>query len=43
MDGISKIVFDYIIDGPFECDKKTLECPFRGSSNQRLLIKGVDY
>lgn len=35
--------FDYIIDGPFECDKRTLELPFRGSSNQRILKKGVDY
>lgn len=34
---------DYIIDGTFEIDKRTLELPFRGSSNQRILKKGVDY
>ena len=28
---------DILIDGPFERDKRTLELPFRGSSNQRLL------
>ena len=28
---------DYIIDGRFEKDKKTLDCPFRGSSNQRFI------
>jgi hypothetical protein len=35
--------FDYIIDGLFECDKKTLDLPFRGSSNQRILKCGKDY
>lgn len=28
---------DYIIDGPFIEDEKTLECKFRGSANQRIL------
>jgi Pyruvate-formate lyase-activating enzyme len=35
--------FDYIIDGPYDCTKKSLDIPFRGSSNQRILKKGVDY
>ncbi len=35
--------FDHIIDGSFEVDKKTVDLPFRGSSNQRMLKKGVDY
>jgi len=34
---------DYIIDGPFDCNLKTLDIPFRGSSNQTILKKGVDY
>lgn len=28
---------DYIIDGPFIQSLKSLECPFRGSTNQRIL------
>jgi hypothetical protein len=28
--------FDYIIDGKFEIDKKSRDCPFRGSTNQRI-------
>ena len=35
--------FDFIIDGLFECDKKSLDLPFRGSSNQRILQRGIDY
>jgi anaerobic ribonucleoside-triphosphate reductase activating protein len=35
--------FDYIIDGTFDISQKTLDLPFRGSSNQRILKKGVDY
>lgn len=28
---------DWLIDGPFVCDKKNLKLPFRGSSNQRII------
>lgn len=28
---------DVLVDGRFELEKRTLECPWRGSSNQRLL------
>ena len=32
---ISKV--DVLVDGPFILNKRTLDCPFRGSSNQRLI------
>jgi anaerobic ribonucleoside-triphosphate reductase activating protein len=35
--------FDYIIDGRFDIRKKSVDIPFRGSSNQRILQRGVDY
>lgn len=37
--GVNKLLryTDTLIDGPFEVEKQTGECPFRGSSNQRLL------
>ena len=35
--------FDYIIDGRYEDDKKCIDVPFRGSSNQRILKLGEDY
>lgn len=35
MDLISKV--DILVDGPFILNKRTLDCPFRGSSNQRLI------
>lgn len=28
---------DVVVDGPFVLDKKTLNCVFRGSSNQRII------
>lgn len=34
---------DVLVDGPFEEDKKDLSISFRGSSNQRILHKGVDF
>ena len=34
---------DYVIDGAFDISKKTLEMPFVGSSNQRILKLGRDY
>lgn len=30
-------VTDILIDGPFELDKRSLECRFRGSTNQRVI------
>lgn len=36
-------LFDYIVDGDFQKAKKDLTLAFRGSSNQRLLQKGLDY
>lgn len=35
--------FDYIIDGRFEIDEKSSDCPFRGSTNQRMLKRGEDF
>lgn len=34
---------DVIVDGPFVLEKKDLSIPFRGSSNQRILRKGIDF
>ena len=34
--------FDYIIDGAFVLNKKTGDCAFRGSSNQRIWKKHGD-
>lgn len=34
---------DVIIDGPFVLDKRDLTLKLRGSSNQRVLYKGVDF
>lgn len=34
---------DVIVDGPFEIDKADPELKFRGSSNQRILVKGKDF
>lgn len=39
-------IFNYIdvlVDGPFMLDKKDLSIPFRGSSNQRILKKGIHF
>lgn len=35
MDLISQV--DVVVDGPFILNKRTVDCPFRGSSNQRLI------
>ena len=35
MDLVSKA--DVLVDGPFVLAQRTLDCPFRGSSNQRLI------
>ena len=32
---------DAVVDGPFIEEKKTFDCPFRGSSNQRIIKKGT--
>ncbi len=32
-----------VVDGPFEVDKRDKYLPFRGSTNQLILRKGVDY
>lgn len=34
---------DVLVDGPFVEEKKDLSIPFRGSSNQRILKKGIDF
>lgn len=34
---------DYIIDGPFEKDKRDITLFMRGSSNQHILKKGIDF
>jgi len=36
---IKELLFeiDVLIDGKFEQDKKSLDCPFRGSTNQRII------
>ena len=30
---------DVIVDGPFIEEQKNFDCPFRGSSNQRIIYK----
>lgn len=30
-------MFDVLVDGPFELDKKDLSLAYRGSSNQRII------
>lgn len=35
--------FDYIFDGKYDCAKRSYDTPFRGSSNQRMLVRDVDY
>lgn len=34
---------DVLIDGRFELDKKSVEVQYRGSTNQNVLLKGIDY
>lgn len=34
---------DFLVDGPYIEELRTLELPFRGSSNQRFLKRGKDY
>lgn len=34
---------DYLIDGPFEKDKRDITLFMRGSSNQHILKKGIDF
>lgn len=34
---------DVLVDGPFVEEKKDLSIPFRGSTNQRILKKGIDF
>ena len=36
-------ICDTIVDGPFIEEKKTFDCPFRGSSNQRIIKKVINY
>lgn len=42
MKGILKYV-DVLVDGPFIEEQKDLSIPFRGSRNQRILKRGVDF
>lgn len=34
---------DILVDGPFIEEQKDLSIPFRGSSNQRILKRGIDF
>lgn len=34
---------DYLIDGPYEKDKRDITLQMRGSSNQRILVKNIDF
>lgn len=34
---------DVLVDGKFVIEEKNLSIPFRGSNNQRILKKGIDY
>lgn len=34
---------DVLVDGPFIEEQKDLSIPFRGSRNQRILIRGIDF
>ena len=34
---------DVIIDGPFDIEQRDLSLKMRGSRNQRILRKGVDF
>lgn len=34
---------DVLIDGPYDDDKRDITLPLRGSSNQRVLLKGKDF
>lgn len=34
---------DVLVDGPFIEEQKDLSIPFRGSKNQRILKKGIDF
>ena len=34
---------DVLVDGPFIEDQKDLSIPFRGSRNQRILKRGIDF
>lgn len=36
-------VCDVIVDGRYEQDKRDVSLPWRGSSNQRVLRKGIDF
>ena len=40
---IALLCIDILIDGRFEEDKKDLSLELRGSSNQRILCRGVDF
>jgi anaerobic ribonucleoside-triphosphate reductase activating protein len=40
-EGISKV--DYIIDGQYEEDKRDIALYLRGSTNQRILKRNIDF
>lgn len=42
MNGILKYI-DVLVDGPFIEEQKDLSIPFRGSRNQRILKRGIDF
>lgn len=46
LDNHAKDVLEYVdvlVDGKFILELKNLKLPFRGSENQRILYKGIDY
>ena len=43
MTTLNNLKNNVFVDGPFIEEKKDLSTPFRGSTNQRILKKGIDF